>query len=47
MKEQLWRAYKQAWNEKGSMDHMTTLEIKTAKRAFEDWYQTNYGDANE
>lgn len=38
-KQLAWEAYKEAWNQKGSMDHMTDLEIRTAKQHFENWWQ--------
>jgi len=37
-KETAQAAYLAAWNTKGSMDHMTDLEERTALQHFETWW---------
>jgi len=44
VKEIAWEAYKQAWNSVDSMDSLTKLEERTARRKFDNWWHQNYAD---
>jgi len=42
VKEIAQEAFLQAWNEVDSMDHLTELEERTARRHFAEWWEQNY-----
>jgi len=46
-KQLAWDAYRAAWNEADSMDSMTKLEERTARRSFESWWQRNHGESDD
>lgn len=35
----VWAAWRAAWNQRGSMDTMDSLEERTARTAFEQWWE--------
>jgi len=43
-KEDMWKAWRESYNQKGSMEHMSKLEDRTAREQFEQWWENNYSD---
>jgi len=36
--ELAFMAFKEAWNQKGSMEDMTPLEVRTCRQHFDEWW---------
>ena len=41
-KEIAWKAWREAWNQKGSMNYLSQIEEDTARGAFKRWWKNNY-----